>query len=641
MNTFKRPLILALLLVGTLVFLKIAAVPRPFFGGAFVLAGAGVLVAGVRRSFEWLDGWRTALLLLGLSGLYSTYPLLRGDGVEYYALLRSPLFDHDFDLSNDFAGFGFQPLTTPEGKPVARQGVGVALCWAPLVVATDWGVSVADLLGARIPRDGFSPPYQCAATTSTFLFGFAALLLLEGALRNLYGPPVATLSLIALYLATPLHFYLVANPFMSHGVSFFAATVFLLAWLRARTVDDTPTWIFAGAAGGLMALIRAHDTVLLGLPLLDLLLKGRRPRVRLLAAFLLVPACLALLQAFVWWRLYGSEFLGGVLRINRVHGFAFHPWELLLSPRHGLLTWTPLYVLALLGLLLWIRRNAGLALLLLLGVAAALAVNSLFEDWWGSQSFGQRRLLSLSPFFALGLAEVVALLKRKPLVSVAALLAPLVLWNLQFEQIYNSDLVSQKWEAVNLDTLAAAQVDLVYRRVLAFGDRLPPGLFVLLYDNLKGVWLDEGPRSLKGRVNLGEHPEPVSFLIGDGWYHPEAEDGMTFRRSRGRRSSLRIPVLTPGDFRAFLRARLELTETQVELDLDVNGEDCGLAELTPGWHDYTFFIPAHALHSGINDFVLRYSTTPRKERPEGGGKNAVVSVQSLKLNRVSESPTRQ
>jgi hypothetical protein len=576
-------------------------------------------------------------LLVGLSGLYSVYPALAGDGIEYYSLLRSPLFDHDLDLSNDFEAFRFQPLTTPEGRPVARQGIGVALCWLPFVLATHVGVSVSDLFGAGIPRDGFSAPYQAAATVATFLYGFLALILLEGALRSLYGAAVATLTVLALYLATPLHFYLVANPFMSHGCSVFAATAFLLAWLRARGATGTGGWMLAGACGGLMALVRSHDTVLFLLPAADLLRMSPPNRWRLSRAFLLFPTLLGLLQVFVWRRLYGPSFLEGVLRINRVHAFTLHPLEVLLSPRHGMLTWTPVLALALLGVVLWLRRNLGLGLLFLASILAAVFLNGLFEDWWGSQSFGQRRLLSLTPIFAFGLAEALFFLRERPLLPLGALLGALALWNLQFEQIYNSDLVAQKWEAVSLDSLASAQVDLVYRRLLSWQDRLPPAVFSWLYDVLKGVWLDEGPRSLKGAVRLGEVP-PVSFLIGDGWYHPEAEGGLSFRKSRGRRSSLRIPIRTPGDFRATLHARQEPLDEPVELSLDVNGEDCGTVDLLPGWRDYAFEVKAHAIRSGINAFVLRYSTTPRKERPAESRKNAVVAVESFKLKRESEAP---
>ena len=415
---------IALLGLSFLTTLKIAT------GGGhplpFLLAAAALVAALVLRLSPWLDAWRTALLLLGLSGLYSVYPALAGDGVEYYALLRSPLLDHDFDLSNDFEGFHFQPLTTPEGRPVARQGAGVALCWLPLVLATHLGLGVARVFGSSIPRDGFALPYQTAATVSTFLYGFLALLLLERFLRALYGPGLAALSVFALYLATPVHFYLVANPFMSHGVSIFAATGFVLAWLKARTGESPRDYLVAGAFGGLMALVRSHDTILLLLPLIDIWAGRAGKRLRLTSLFLIVPACLGLLQAFVWAELYGRLFLEGVLRINRVHGLAFHPIDVLLSPRHGLLTWTPLFIVAFAGLLLWLRRNTPLALLLIAGIVGTVLVNSLFEDWWGSQSFGQRRLLSLVPILALGLGEALLFLRQRPILPVAVLLSGLV-----------------------------------------------------------------------------------------------------------------------------------------------------------------------------------------------------------------------
>jgi len=101
-------------------------------------------------------------------------------------------------------------------------------------------------------------------------------------------------------------------------------------------------------------------------------------------------------------------------------------------------------------------------------------------------------LLGLTPLFALGLGEVLAFARRHPLLPAAGVLALLVLWNQGLAYIYNSELVAPRNQAVNLEQLAAAQVDVLYRGLLE--TRLPAPLWTLAYDNLKGVWLDEGAR---------------------------------------------------------------------------------------------------------------------------------------------------
>jgi hypothetical protein len=419
---------------------------------------------------------------------------------------------------------------------------------------------------------------------------------------------------------------------MSHGATVFAATLFVLSWLRARDRDDRKAWLLTGAAGGLMCLIRAHHSVLLVLPLVDLVF-SKRDRIGKAAAFLSPPFTLAVLQAALWWFLFGSGFANELAGMNLLVQVQSHLVDILLSPRHGLFTWTPLYLFAAIGWGLWLRRDRRLALLLFAGFLLAAYANSFFVDWWGSDSFGQRRLLALTPLFALGLGEMVDFARRRPLVPATCILAVLVVWNMQFAYIYNSELVAPKNQAVNLEQLTQAQIEVAFRGLVRQADKLPPHLWALLYDNLKGVWLIGGTRSLKGRIDFGETPAEFPLLIGRGWYGPEREGGTSFRRSRGRRSWLSIPIRRSMDFRVLLRARLELIAASqpIELELAVNAQPVGTVELAPGWRDYHFTVPADLLRPGLNNFLLTYSTTPRLADPEFHGKNSVVAVESMKF----------
>jgi hypothetical protein len=233
----------------------------------------------------------------------------------------------------------------------------------------------------------------------------------------------------------------------------------------------------------------------------------------------------------------------------------------------------------------------------------------------------------------MGLAETLEFLRRRPLAAPAAMVAVLVLWNSQFASIYNSEVVGPKNQAVSLDRLIGAQVDLVYRRLLK-ATWLPPRIWAVLYDNVKGVWLSDGPRSLGGRIDLGREPEDLHYLVGEGWFEPEAEEGVHFRRSRGPRSVLQLPILRREDYRALFRARLEHRELEVEMSLKVNDEPRGSVRLQPGWQEYTFLIPANVLRVGLNKIQLNYSTTPRQSLSDYDGRNAVIALDYVQFERV-------
>jgi hypothetical protein len=603
---------------------------------AAVAAVAAVVAGGPPA--RWLDAWRLPLVLIGLAQLPAVYGRLGGDGFEYYVLVRSPLFDHDFDLANDFRGLGARPVVSPQGEITSRVPIGVSLVWLPPLLVVHTVVGLAWLLGAPLRPDGFSAPYQAAVTTATYVYSLLGLAVLEGMLRRYYGAAIALLVTVAIWWATPLFFYALANPSMSHGASAGLATLFVALWLRFRSSERPRDWALIGATGALLSLVRIQDAVLLVLPMLDLAWRRHPGDARRAAALAAGPAVGALLQALVWARLWGGgSFVAELARQGP--GFTPHlAWlEVLLSPRHGLFPWTPLYLIACAGWFLWLGRDARLAGYFLLAFALAVAVNASMGDWWGSEAFGARRLLGLTPLFALGLGEVMAFARRHPLLPAAAVLAVLVLWNQGLAYIYNSELVAPRNQALDLERLAPAQVDVLYRGLLET-HRLPAALWTLAYDNLKGVWLDEGARSLAGMIDLGSEPAELPLVVGHNWYPPEAEGDTTFRRSKGRRSWLRIPIRTVGDFAATLRLRAELPQLPVTVRIEVNGVEVGQTAAPPVWDEYAFTVPASALHPGLNDLALVYSASPREDLPGHQGKDAAVAVDWLRLQRTSARP---
>jgi hypothetical protein len=597
---------------------------------AAIVAGLVCVLAGPAGR-RWLDGPRLVLAALGLLALGTVYLEVGGDGYEYFALLRSPVLDGDLDFANDFAGLGSRPVHSSRGEITSRVAMGVSLFWAPHFLLAH----LLSRLGLG-PADGFAPLYQSAVTVASYLYGFAALVLVEAMLRRHVPRAVALVVTLAIWLATPLHFYMVANPSMSHGVSVFAATAMVWLWRRARQGDDPRRWMLAGLAGGLAALVRPQDAVLLAIPILDLTIR-RAPRWRPLAALLAAPVALGLAQLGLWLAMYGTGFAAVVRDQNLVAGVEPHVLDFLFAARHGMLTWTPLYGAALLGWLVLFRRDRRQSLLFFAAFALAVLVNSTTADWWGSDSFGQRRMLAFTAVFALGLAECVAWCLRRPLVPVAAALALLALWNLQFEYVYNSGLVAGKSQAVDLDRLATAQIGVAHRRLVGWHGRIPAAAWVLAHDNLSGVWLDEGTRSLRGVIDLGREPEDLPIVVGHGWYEPEEEAGVRFRFSKGWRSWLRVPVRTASAYGVTVRAKLGVPALPVRMTLEVNGVPAGEADLAEAWTDHVFAVPEPAVRRGLNDVALIFSATPRRDIPEYHGKDAAAAVDFVRWERAPAS----
>jgi len=84
-------------------------------------------------------------------------PWVRGDGVGYYAYVRAPLIEHNFDFTHDYQASNPRYLASrldPQGQPkrefLTRTGhldnhfsVGPAILWAPFLLFTHALVLIA------------------------------------------------------------------------------------------------------------------------------------------------------------------------------------------------------------------------------------------------------------------------------------------------------------------------------------------------------------------------------------------------------------------------------------------------------------------------------------------------------------------
>lgn len=199
-------------------------------------------------------------------------------------------------------------------------------------------------------------------------------------------------------------------------------------------------------------------------------------------------------QMLSWKILYGQWFTVPQEGFATPSGFA--ALELLLSPLHGLLPWTPLAVVGMVGLLwlAWKRRPWGA--MVLVGLAVFFLYNATLPSWHGGGYFGLRRLTNAFPFFLLGVAALLDWVRRwRPAAAVAAALLP-TLWSL----------------AVLLRYLAYTIPH--YPQEL---EGLSLGEFLLAPDNLPLARLPEVLRLswfVQWAVRLGERFHPADLLYG-------------------------------------------------------------------------------------------------------------------------------
>lgn len=132
---------------------------------------------------------------------------------------------------------------------------------------------------------------------------------------------------------------------------------------------------------------------------------------------------------------YGSPFASGYIPLRDWSWSSPYFSSVLFSSNHGLLSWTPILLLAIAGLFIFWRFNAAVGLPFLAAFLAFYIFIACYPDWAGISSYGNRFFVSLTALFIFGLAffiEQLARLFQNQRISFAAIsvvLACLVLWN--------------------------------------------------------------------------------------------------------------------------------------------------------------------------------------------------------------------
>jgi hypothetical protein len=131
-----------------------------------------------------------------------------------------------------------------------------------------------------------------------------------------------------------------------------------------------------------------------------------------------------------------------------------------------------------------------------------------------------------------------------------------------------------------------------------------------------------------GQLEVGSGP--LDRLTGVGFYPPEQEAGHWYRRSRGRASTLRVPLERADHSRLIVHARLEYQAAEVSLTVRVNDHELEPVPLEPGWRDYVFPIPASLLRPGLNRVQLFYPTAPR-DTPGATTPKSVIALDYIRI----------
>lgn len=378
-----------------------------------------------------LFGIGLIISIILLMGRFSTTnSIAGGDAVYYYMNVRSLVIDHDIDFKNEYAHFynevspftGYRKiLSIPDenlatGRLPNKYPIGTAIFLAPFFALAHVLALLLQKLGFSVQPDGYGSLYQLSAGFGSLLYAFAGIILIYHLGRKLYNPAVAFAGASAIWLATPLIYYMTMEPLMSHTISMFGITLFVFLWYVTREDRKMYQWSILGLVGGLLVTIRYQDALFTLIPFIDtlyLLLKRRAPShqpwFRSLLGLLIftLSSILAATPQF-----YSNIILNGSLIPGySQQGEDFCYWNspkllyTLFSAQSGLILWSPIIFFSFIGLYFLLKKNMSLGLLLSFSFAIQWY---LVSSWWSidqGHTFGNRMLLNSVVVFAVGLMQ--------------------------------------------------------------------------------------------------------------------------------------------------------------------------------------------------------------------------------------------
>lgn len=423
---------------------------------------------------QFLLGVLMCICLAGsLPRVYAT------DEVQYFAWLRSAWFDHDVNFANEYTRFAemnpqsgidksllmanrIRPLTGLYGNIAP---IGSAILWAPWFISTDIVLHGLHALGVaiHIPADGYSWPYQRAVCYSSAIYAMVGIFIIRQLAQTWASRRSSTVATVAIWLATPLIYYMTIQMPFAHANGFFVTCCFVWCWWQTVTTPQRMSrWIMLGLSAGMLYMVREQLILLLIMPVMtisSIAWNALRTRQYAMLQPYVTPIVMCALVAGVTVvpQFLAYKLVNGVAKpasevSNKLNWCSPHAIDTLIdfdpAPEpicnvgtepisiaawsRGALVWSPILLPAIIGIVMMARRYPRAGVPMLAAFLLQVWLNGAFGTTWHlSGAFGFRRFIECSPFFICGLAFLCDYLNTRihPHIIFACVIG-LIAWNM-------------------------------------------------------------------------------------------------------------------------------------------------------------------------------------------------------------------
>lgn len=350
----------------------------------------------------------TLFVIILRTGLYKeNEKVIFEDVAIYYVYLPITFIYHDYTAVSIDRKENHLICTHPTsiGKRAIKYSMGMAVLYSPFFFIVHAYTHLFNL-----DTLGYSMPYQLALLLSSLFYLFIGLVFLRRVLMMYFSQLVTSITLIVMVIGTNLLQYSTYSAPMSHAYSFALFSVFIyltIVWHRKPNFRNS---ILVGLITGLIVLVRPANIIITLVFILykisnwyDIknkvfffLKKYKQLIVIMLFAFVVV-----LPQLLYWKSVTGSFFY----YTYRDEGFFFSNPQIysgLFSYRNGWLTYTPVIIFSLIGIVMMLKRQREF----FIPILTFIIINTYFIlSWWcwwyvgfGNRAFIESYALLSIPF---------------------------------------------------------------------------------------------------------------------------------------------------------------------------------------------------------------------------------------------------
>jgi len=357
---------------------------------------------------------------------------LNPDGIGFCSYNASLYLDGDLNFWNQYVNTGVINRNSIHGAALTANGyvftgwvVGAPMLWMPFWLLGHALTAASHLFGQTWTSNGFTVYYNLAVRFATAVLGLCALTMNLFWVRQYAGARAALLGILLVAVGTPYYWYWFHIADQSHVPASFAISLFLIVWeAYRRGANGRINGFLMGILGGLVGIVKPYHLLIFLFPLSHWIseLKTKQKKIILKeTGWVAGGAILAVsLQVWIWQIVFGNP-LGPILEKGIKHYYKFFAgryWlpDVLFSSYHGLFFFAPVLVLSFWGLFRLIRKDPVVAIPSLLILILQILFMASERYFWEGAAFGLRRVVDLTPLFALGIVYALRNLRR---VSVA------------------------------------------------------------------------------------------------------------------------------------------------------------------------------------------------------------------------------